>query len=91
MYKVISYFIYMTFRNCPTSSYSGDGQDLTKETSRKNEYADTEKLRNFLDRLQGKKFMLDCGHRVTFGFYLGNDIIIRNGKVMKIVCADCGG
>jgi len=81
----------MTFRDYPSSNYSRDGQDLTKESSRKNEYADAEKLRNFLSQLQGKKFMLDCGHRVTFGFYLGNDIIIRNGKVMKIICSDCGG
>jgi hypothetical protein len=27
---------------------------------------------------------------VTFGQFLGNDIVVRNGKEMKIICSHCG-
>ena len=43
-------------------------------------YQDTEVLRHIIDNLKGRKFRLDCGHHVTFGHFLGNDITIRNGK-----------
>jgi len=39
--------------------------------------------------LQGRKFKLDCGHCVTFGCYLGNDIVIVNGKTPDIICSLC--
>jgi len=56
----------------------------------KKKYQDTEKLRIALTQLKGMKFKLDCGHHVTFGYYLGNDIIIRNGKYPEIICTQCG-
>jgi hypothetical protein len=59
-----------------------------KET--KSEYADVAELKAFLGQLKGKKFILDCGHKVTFGTFLGNDITIRNGKDLKIICSQCG-
>ncbi len=54
-------------------------------------YADPELLRDILARvLCGMKFRLDCGHHVTFGHVLGNNIIIYNGTTMKIICTNCG-
>ena len=62
---------------------------MTKEQEK--EYQDTDILREILlDTLQGMKFRLDCGHHVTFGHYLGNDITIYNGKAFKIICSQCG-
>lgn len=56
----------------------------------KDRYQDTDELRRILARLRGQKFKLDCGHYVTFGHFLGNDITIRNGKEPEITCAQCG-
>lgn len=53
-------------------------------------YQDSEALRKIIKRLKGMKFRLDCGHVVTFGYYLGNDVVFRNGKEPEIVCLDCG-
>ena len=54
-------------------------------------YADVEVLREILlQELKGKKFILDCGHRITFGHPWGNDITIRNGVRPKIICSLCG-
>ena len=61
---------------------------MTKE--QKEIYQDTDKLRDLLKRLTGKKFQLDCGHHVTFGHPLGNDITIYNGNRFKIICSQCG-
>ena len=61
-----------------------------KHKESKSEYADVAELKNFLNQLKGKKFILDCGHKVTFGTFLGNDITIRNGKNLKIICSQCG-
>ncbi|MBI9086082.1 MAG: hypothetical protein JEZ11_20960 [Desulfobacterales bacterium] len=62
---------------------------MTKEQKAK--YEDTEALRDILKRtLEGRKFLLDCGHCVTFGYYLGNNITIYNGKKLKIICSQCG-
>ncbi len=60
---------------------------MTKE--KKELYQDTKKLREIIKNLKGSKFRLDCGHHVTFGFYLGNDITIRNGKEPEIICSLC--
>ena len=57
---------------------------------RKDVYQDGEELRNIVKSLKGKKFRLDCGHCVTFGCFLGNDVTIRNGKEPKIICSECG-
>ena len=56
----------------------------------KQKYQNPEALRDILKRLRGKKFRLDCGHHVTFGYFLGNDITILNGKDVKIICSQCG-
>ena len=62
---------------------------MTKE--QKKAYQEPEALREILRRtLEGKKFTLDCGHHVTFNHALGNDITIRNGKHLKIICSQCG-
>jgi len=53
-------------------------------------YQESEKLRKIIKKLKGKKFKLDCGHHVTFGYYLGNDITIRNGASPEITCSLCG-
>jgi hypothetical protein len=57
----------------------------------KAQYDVTDALRDILKQaLDGKKYRLDCGHYVSFGFFLGNDITIYNGKKYKIVCSQCG-
>jgi hypothetical protein len=54
-------------------------------------YQQPEALRDILQRaLAGKRFKLMCGHHVTFSEVLGNDVIIRNGKELKIICTQCG-
>ena len=50
---------------------------MTKEQKR--QYEEPEVLREILKRmLAGKKFRLDCGHHVSFGHFLGNNITIYN-------------
>ncbi len=54
-------------------------------------YHQPEALQDILQRvLAGKRFKLMCGHHVTFGQILGNDVTIRNGKKFKIICTQCG-
>jgi hypothetical protein len=61
---------------------------MTKEE--KERYEGPELLRDILQRtLADKKFRLDCGHYVTWNHSLGNDVTIRNGKKLKIVCSLC--
>jgi len=56
-----------------------------------NNYLETDVLRKILEEtLTGMKFILDCGHHISFGHYLGNDITIYNGKELKIICSQCG-
>ena len=55
------------------------------------QYRQPEALRDILERvLSGKKFRLHCGHHVSFGEMLSNDVMIRNGKKFKIICTQCG-
>ena len=62
---------------------------MTKE--KKACYGEPERLGEILMRvLEGRKFRLECGHYVTFGTHLGNDITIYNGKKFKIICSQCG-
>jgi hypothetical protein len=62
---------------------------MTKE--QKNSYQETDILRQVLiQALDGRKFQVDCGHHVTFGCHIGNDITIYNGKELKIICSQCG-
>lgn len=57
----------------------------------KQAYAEPEVLRDILKRmLAGKKFRLQCGHHITFNSELGNDLTIRNGRELKVICAQCG-
>ncbi len=54
-------------------------------------YQETGELRKILiQTLNKRKFKLDCGHHITFGCHLGNDITIYNGTELKIVCSQCG-
>jgi len=54
-------------------------------------YEEPEILKRILtESLKGRKFKLDCGHHVTFGYSLGNDVTIYNGKDLKIICTQCG-
>lgn len=62
---------------------------MTKENKQK--YQNSDDLRKIIQELKGTKFKLDCGHHVTFGHFLGNDIMILNGKKPNIICSDCFG
>jgi hypothetical protein len=55
----------------------------------KQQYEETDALRQLLARLKGRKFKLDCGHHVTLGHLMGSDITIYNGSKMKIICTLC--
>ena len=60
---------------------------MTKE--QEEAYQDADELREIIKQLKGRKFKLDCGHHVTFGYFLSNDITIQNGKNPKIICSLC--
>lgn len=61
---------------------------MTKK--QKQAYQDVEELKKFIHSLKGKKYRLSCGHHITFGHFLGNDITILNGKNPVIICSQCG-
>ena len=61
---------------------------MTKE--KKAAYEDSENLKQIIKALKGRKFNLDCGHHLTLGYHLGNDITIYNGKDPEIICSQCG-
>jgi hypothetical protein len=51
----------------------------------KDNYQSPESLRTKLKRaLENEKFKLDCGHCITFNHVLGNNVVIINGKELKI-------
>ena len=54
------------------------------------EYRQTKELRKILKILKRKKFVLDCGHHVTFNEALGNNVTIYNGQELRITCSQCG-
>lgn len=56
----------------------------------KQRYRPTKELREILTILSQKKFVLQCGHYVTFNQVLGNNVTIYNGKELKIICSLCG-
>ena len=60
------------------------------EKDKRDLYQETDKLREIIQSLQGQKFKLDCGHHITFGHHLGNNIFIFNGKEIEIICSLCG-
>jgi hypothetical protein len=49
-------------------------------------YDDSDALKNLLLK---KKYQLDCGHCVTFGHNLGNNIVIINGAELRVICSFC--
>lgn len=53
-------------------------------------YKSADELRKILDVLLHKKFILDCGHLVTFNRVLGSNVIIHNGVSLRIICTECG-
>jgi hypothetical protein len=54
-----------------------------------NEYRPVEELKEILFvKLKREKFKLDCGHKVTLGEYLANNIVIQNDS-KRIECTDC--
>lgn len=56
----------------------------------KAQYSEPEELKDILERvLSGRKFRLECGHHVSFGHNLGNDIVIQNGKELTVICSLC--
>ena len=59
------------------------------EKDKKN-YENTNTLKQVIKDLKGRKFRLDCGHHVTFGYAMGNNITIYNGKDPEIICSQCG-
>lgn len=61
---------------------------MTKE--QEETYEASENLKKVIETLKGRKFKLDCGHHVTFGYFQGNSITIYNGKHPKIICSQCG-
>jgi hypothetical protein len=61
---------------------------MTKE--QKAAYQKADVLREIIKSLNGQKFELDCGHHVTFGHGMANDITIYNGKRPRIICSQCG-
>ena len=56
----------------------------------KQQYRPTEELRELFESLSQEKFVLDCGHHVTFNQWLGNSVFVRNGKKLIFICAECG-
>ncbi|MDP2644529.1 MAG: hypothetical protein Q8P24_06290 [Desulfobacterales bacterium] len=62
---------------------------MTKE--RKAPSEGPEPLGDILKRvLDGRIFMLDCGHHADLYPGPGKDITIYNGKKPKIICSQCG-
>ena len=57
--------------------------------SQRRRYANVELLKVYLNNLKIRKYRLDCGHHVTFGYFLGNNIMIINGKEFRIICSQC--
>jgi len=60
-----------------------------KNMVKEEEYRPVEKLKEILFvKLEHEKFKLDCGHKVTLGEYLANNIVIQNDS-RRIECTDC--
>ena len=57
--------------------------------SQRRRYTNVELLKVYLNNLKIQKYRLDCGHQVTFGYFLGNNILIINGKEFRIICSQC--
>ena len=64
--------------------------ERSMKSSEKNRYKPVDELRQLLGNLENQKFVLDCGHHVTFNEVLGNNVTILNGKSLRIICSLCG-
>jgi hypothetical protein len=64
-------------------------EKTTMTQDEKNRYESVEVLREYLQALKGRKFRLDCGHHLTMGHFLGNNIMVYNGIRLKIICSLC--
>ena len=64
--------------------------ERSMKSSEKDRYKPVDELRQLLGNLENQKFVLDCGHRVTFNQVLGNNVTILNGKSLRIICSQCG-
>lgn len=59
--------------------------------AQKGAYQEADLLKGILLKaLEGRKFRLDCGHHITFGHHLGNDLTLYNGKEFTVICSQCG-
>ena len=56
----------------------------------KAKYQSADALREIFMKIKGKKFRLDCGHHVTIGHNLTNNLIIYNNKKPTIIYTYCG-
>jgi hypothetical protein len=72
-----------------SKAFHAVGVRIVTIRAKKGLMGDTEVLRKVLLQLKGKRFRLDCGHDITFGHFLGNDIIILNGKTLKFIYSQC--
>ena len=62
-----------------------------QKQKQKQQYRSPEELKEILwQTLAGKKYFLDCGHCITFGQSLGNDLTLRNGRDFTVICSQCG-
>jgi hypothetical protein len=68
-------------KSCPLF-FSKNGRASMKP---RDDYKESEELKKLLKG----KFKLDCGHRVTLNHNLGNNIMVINGKELKIICSLC--
>ena len=60
---------------------------MTKQ--QKSKYQPSADLLAVLKAMNGKKFRLDCGHHITLGSNLGNNLVILNGKEPRVICSLC--
>ena len=76
-------------RDCPSrrAALMALVQEMRKPTTSKTK---PPSLQAILDPYLRQRFCLDCGHHVTFGYNLGNNVVILNGKELRVICTECG-
>lgn len=66
---------------------SGENEPQGELFPEKEKYLSIQELKPLL---QGKKYLLDCGHKITFGHHWANNAVIIHGESkMKIICTEC--
>jgi len=63
---------------------NGNGQE--KPAKGHGCYKDCEELRKLLAK---GKYVLDCGHLVTFSHNLSNNVVVINDGEIRIICTSC--